>query len=243
MKEQSQILAELINKSQFIVFFGGAGVSTASGIPDFRSATGLYNRENKTNYSPETMLSYPFMLSHPDEFYAYKRENLHYPDAKPNLAHLALARLEAQRPETTIITQNIDGLHQAAGSKNVLELHGSMQRFYCMKCGRDYPASLVWEGQGVPHCPACQGMIRPDVVLYGEALNGRVIRQAESAIRRADLMIVGGTSLVVYPAAGLLHYFHGDNLVLINRDETPYDDDATYVFHDDLGEILDQAIQ
>lgn len=243
MKEQSQILAELINESQFIVFFGGAGVSTASGIPDFRSATGLYNRENKTNYSPETMLSYPFMLSHPDEFYAYKRENLHYPDAKPNLAHLALARLEAQRPETTIITQNIDGLHQAAGSKNVLELHGSMQRFYCMKCGRDYPASLVWEGQGVPHCPACQGMIRPDVVLYGEALNGRVIRQAESAIRRADLMIVGGTSLVVYPAAGLLHYFHGDNLVLINRDETPYDNDATYVFHDDLGEILDQAIQ
>lgn len=243
MKEQSQILAELINESQFIVFFGGAGVSTASGIPDFRSATGLYNRENKTNYSPETMLSYPFMLSHPDEFYAYKRENLHYPDAKPNLAHLALARLEAQRPETTIITQNIDGLHQAAGSKNVLELHGSMQRFYCMKCGRDYPASLVWEGQGVPHCPACQGMIRPDVVLYGEALNGRVIRQAESAIRRADLMIVGGTSLVVYPAAGLLHYFHGDNLVLINRDETPYDDDATYVFHDDLGDILDQAIQ
>lgn len=242
MTRESEILAKLITKSRQIAFFGGAGVSTGSGIPDFRSATGLYNRENNTNYAPETMLSHQFMLEHPREFYAYKRENLHYPDAKPNLAHLALARLEARKPSTTIITQNIDGLHQAAGSKNVLELHGSMQRFYCIKCRRDYPAALVWEGLDVPYCPACGGMIRPDVVLYGEVLNARVIRQAESAVRAADLMIVGGTSLVVYPAAGLLHYFRGANLVLINRDTTPYDNYATYVFHEELGELLDLAI-
>lgn len=242
MKKESEILANLIDKAQFIVFFGGAGVSTGSGIPDFRSATGLYNRENKTNYSPETMLSYDFMVEHPEEFYTYKRENLHYPDAKPNLAHLALARLEAAKPTTTIITQNIDGLHQAAGSKNVLELHGSMQRFYCMKCHRDYPSELVWEDDTAPYCPECQALVRPDVVLYGEVLNNKVIRLAESAVRRADLMIVGGSSLVVYPAAGLLNYFKGGSLVLINRDSTPYDDYASYVFHEDLSEILHQAI-
>ncbi|MCK9246014.1 MAG: NAD-dependent protein deacylase [Anaerolineaceae bacterium] len=238
----TEILNKLINKADNIVFFGGAGVSTASGIPDFRSATGLYNRQRQTNYSPETMLSYQFMLGHPEEFYTYKRENLNYPGAKPNLAHNALARLESLKPNTTVITQNIDGLHQAAGSKNVLEIHGSMQRFYCMDCGRDFPADLVWEGQGVPHCPACEGMIRPDVVLYGEMLDQSVMRRAQSAIQQADLMIVGGTSLVVYPAAGLLQDFRGENLVLINRDPTPYDQLATYVFHEDLGKILDQAI-
>lgn len=242
MKKESEILANLIDKAQFIVFFGGAGVSTGSGIPDFRSATGLYNRENKTNYSPETMLSYDFMVEHPEEFYTYKRENLHYPDAKPNQAHLALARLETAKPTTTIITQNIDGLHQAAGSKNVLELHGSMRRFYCMKCHRDYPSELVWEVNTAPYCPQCQALVRPDVVLYGEVLNNKVIRLAESAVRRADLMIVGGSSLVVYPAAGLLNYFKGGSLVLINRDSTPYDDYASFVFHEDLSEILDQAI-
>lgn len=241
MQAASEILAQLIQKSQFIVFFGGAGVSTGSGIPDFRSATGLYNRENRTNYSPETMLSYNFMLTHPQEFYTYKRENLHFPDAQPNLAHQALARLEKSKP-TTIITQNIDGLHQLAGSSNVLELHGSMRRFYCMNCKHEYPPQLVWEGSEVPTCPACGGLIRPDVVLYGEMLNDKIMRQAESAIRRVDLMIVGGTSLVVYPATGLLRYFRGKNLVLINKDSTPYDDLATYVFHEDLGGLLDQAI-
>jgi len=183
------------------------------------------------------------MVTHPVEFYTYKRENLHFPEAKPNLAHLALARLEARHPDVTVITQNIDGLHQAAGSKNVLEVHGSLQRFYCMKCGRNYPAALVWAGEGVPHCPVCNGMIRPDVVLYGEMLDEQVMMLARSAIRRAELMIVGGTSLVVYPAAGLLQYFHGKALVLINRDPTPYDQAATYVFHEDLGELLDKAIQ
>ena len=242
MKEESRILAGLIEKANAIVFFGGAGVSTASGIPDFRSATGLYNRKQQTSYSPETMLSFRFMVDHPEEFYTYKRENLYYPDAKPNLAHLALARLEARHPDVTVITQNIDGLHQAAGSKNVLEVHGSLQRFDCMKCGREYPAALVWEGQGVPHCPACAGMIRPDVVLYGEMLDERVMLRAQSAIRRADLLIVGGTSLVVYPAAGLLQFFRGKALVLLNRDPTPYDHAATYVFHADLGELLDEAI-
>ena len=239
---EAEILRSLIVDSQRIVFFGGAGVSTGSGIPDFRSATGLYNREQKTNYSPETMLSFDFMVNHPEEFYRYKRENLNFPGAKPNKAHLALARLETARPSTTIITQNIDGLHQTAGSTKVLEIHGSMQRFYCMGCGRDYPTELVWAGEGVPRCPACQGMIRPDVVLYGEMLDQRMMNRAQSAIRGAELMIVGGTSLVVYPAAGLLNYFNGKALVLINRESTPYDHVATYVFHEDLGEILDQAI-
>lgn len=242
MEENSKILKKLIDEADQIVFFGGAGVSTGSGIPDFRSATGLYNRENKTNYSPETMLSYDFMIDHPEEFYAYKRENLHFPDAKPNAAHLALARLEGRKPNTTIVTQNIDGLHQKAGSFNVLEIHGSMQRFYCMECKRDYPADLVWEGQSVPHCPACGGMIRPDVVLYGEMLDNRLMGKVQGAIRRADLMIVGGTSLVVYPAAGLLEYFRGEALVLINRDSTPYDYMATVVFNEDLGDLLDMAI-
>ena len=242
MNDESRLLAKLIARANAITFFGGAGVSTGSGIPDFRSATGLYNRQKKTNYSPETMLSYQFMLNHPDEFFSYLRENLYYPAAKPNLAHLALARLESSHPNVTVITQNIDGLHQAAGSKQVLEVHGSLQRFYCMKCRRDYLAELVWEGEGVPRCPACRGMIRPDVVLYGEMLDEKVMQQAQSAIRRADLMIVGGTSLVVYPAAGLLQFFHGKTLVLINHDPTPYDRMATYVFHEDLGKLLDKAI-
>lgn len=242
MKNASELLSRLIEEAKAIVFFGGAGVSTGSGIPDFRSATGLYNRKQQMNYSPETMLSYQFMIDHPEEFYIYKRENLYYPNAKPNLAHLALARLESFHPDVTVITQNIDGLHQLAGSKNVLEIHGNLQRFYCMKCQRAYPAALVWEGEGIPHCPVCDGMIRPDVVLYGENLDQQVMLRAESTIRRADLMIVGGTSLVVYPAAGLLHYFLGKSLVLINRDPTPYDHVATYVFHEELGNLLDEAI-
>lgn len=242
MEPGSKVLNRLIENAKAIVFFGGAGLSTASGIPDFRSATGLYNRQQHTSYSPETMLSYSFMIRHPEEFYCYLRENLFYPEAKPNLAHLALARLEGHHPDVTIITQNIDGLHQAGGSNNVLEVHGSLQRFYCMKCNRDYPADLLWAGQGVPHCPACEGMIRPDVVLYGETLDEQVMMKAQHAIRKADLLIVGGTSLVVYPAAGLLQFFRGKALVLINRDPTPYDQTATYVFHEDLGEILDGAI-
>ncbi len=241
MKE-AVVLRQLISASERIVFFGGAGVSTDSGIPDFRSATGLYNRQQHTDHSPEEMLSYSFMIAHAAEFYTYLRENLYFPEAKPNLAHLALAQLESNHPDVTVITQNIDGLHQAAGSRNVLEIHGSLQRFYCMNCHRDYSTDLVWEGDGIPHCPACGGMIRPDVVLYGEMLDERVMAKAQSAIRKADLMIVGGTSLVVYPAAGLLQYFRGKALVLINRDPSPYDQTATYVFHEDLGELLDMAV-
>lgn len=235
-------ISKLIQAAARIVFLGGAGVSTASGIPDFRSATGLYNRERHTNYAPETLLSYDFMLGHPEEFYAYMRENLYYPQAKPNQAHKALARLEAGKPATTIITQNIDGLHQKAGSKNVLEIHGSMDRFYCMKCGRKYPTALVWDLSKAPHCPVCGGLIRPDVILYGELLDEELIFQAQNAVRNADLMIVGGTSLVVYPAAGLLHHFHGKKLVLINRDPTPYDSIAAHVLRGDLGQVLDELI-
>lgn len=235
-------ITKLIQAATRIVFLGGAGVSTASGIPDFRSATGLYNRERHTNYEPETMLSYQFMIGHPEEFYAYMRENLHYPQAEPNQAHFSLARLEATKPSTTIITQNIDGLHQKAGSKNVLEIHGNMERFYCMKCERDYPSDLVWELSEVPRCPVCSGLIRPDVVLYGEVLDEELIEQAHRAVSQAELMIIGGTSLLVYPAAGLIHFFREKDLILINRDPTPYDSVASSVLHGDLGKILDELI-
>ena len=235
-------ITHVINAAARIVFLGGAGVSTASGIPDFRSATGLYNQERQTKYTPETLLSYHFMVGHPEEFYAYLRENLHYPKAKPNQAHFSLARLEAAKPSTTVITQNIDGLHQKAGSRNVLEIHGNMERFYCLKCGRDYPADLVWELSEVPRCPVCNGLIRPDVVLYGELLDEGLIEQAQRAISQAELMIIGGTSLLVYPAAGLIHYFRGKNLILINRDPTPYDSIASSVLQGDLGQILNELI-
>lgn len=236
------IITHLINAAARIVFLGGAGVSTASGIPDFRSATGLYNQERQTKYAPETLLSYHFMVRHPEEFYAYLRENLHYPQAEPNQAHFSLARLESAKPNTTIITQNIDGLHQKAGSRNVLEIHGNLERFYCLKCGCDYPSDLVWEISKVPRCPVCGGLIRPDVVLYGELLDEELVEQAQRAISQAELMIIGGTSLLVYPAAGLIHYFRGKDLILINRDPTPYDSIASFVLQGDLGQILDELI-
>lgn len=235
-------ITHLINAAARIVFLGGAGVSTASGIPDFRSATGLYNQERQTKYALETLLSYHFMVGHPDEFFAYLRENLYYPQAEPNQAHFSLARLEAAKPNTTVITQNIDGLHQKAGSRNVLEIHGNLERFYCLKCGCDYPSDLVWEISKVPRCPVCGGLIRPDVVLYGELLDEGLIEQAQRAISQAELMIIGGTSLLVYPAAGLIHYFRGKNLILINRDPTPYDSIASFVLQGDLGQILDELI-
>lgn len=235
-------ITHLINAAARIVFLGGAGVSTASGIPDFRSATGLYNQERQTKYAPETLLSYHFMVRHPEEFYAYLRENLHYPQAEPNQAHFSLARLEAAKPNTNVITQNIDGLHQKAGSRNVLEIHGNIERFYCLKCGHDYSSALVWELSEVPRCPVCGGLIRPDVVLYGELLDEELVEQAHRTVSAAELMIIGGTSLVVYPAAGLIHYFRGKNLILINRDPTPYDSIASFVLHGDLGQILNELI-
>jgi len=221
-----------------VVFFGGAGVSTASGIPDFRSATGLYNQMTGSRYSPETMLSHDFFVRHPDEFYAFLRSSLYYPDAKPNAAHYALAAMEQRVELDAVITQNIDELHQQAGSKTVYELHGSLKRFYCMRCHRAYPAEQAYAGQGTPHCEVCGGLVRPDVVLYGEVLDQNVITASIATVGKADCLIVGGSSLVVYPAAGLLDYFRGDCLILINRDPTPYDRLAQFVFHSDVGEVL-----
>ena len=238
MNQSLELAREYLKTHQKIVFFGGAGVSTASGIPDFRSAAGLYNQITGSRYAPETMLSHTFFLHHPDEFYAFLRKSLYYPDAKPNAAHYALADMERRGKLEAVITQNIDDLHQQAGSKVVHELHGSLKRFYCMRCHRAAPAEQVYSQETTPHCEVCGGLIRPDVVLYGEALDPDVFSASISAIRKADCLIVGGSSLVVYPAAGLLDYFRGDCLILINRDPTPFDSQAEYVFHGDIGEVL-----
>jgi len=230
-------LGEIIARSHRIVFFGGAGVSTESGIPDFRSADGLYSQESGVNYPPEEVLSHSFFISHPEEFYAYYTTNLIHPEARPNTAHLVLAQWERQGILTSVVTQNIDGLHQMAGSKNVLELHGSVHRNYCMTCGRRYGLDVVLAAENVPHCQ-CGGIIRPDVVLYEENLDEAVLNQSMRDISNADTLIVGGTSLNVYPAAGLLQFFSGDNLVLINKDPTPADRRATLVIHAPIGETF-----
>ena len=193
-----------------------------------------------SRYTPETMLSHAFFVRHPDEFYAFLRSSLYYPDAKPNSAHFALVNMENQGKLNAVITQHIDDLHQQAGSKVVLELHGSLKRFYCTRCHRPYPAEQVYFQEPAPHCEVCGGLIRPDVVLYGEPLDEDVLDASIAAIRKADCLIVGGSSLVVYPAAGLLDYFRGNCLILINRDPTPYDHQANFVFHGDVGEVLMQ---
>ena len=228
-------LKKLVDESDNIVFFGGAGVSTESGIPDFRSVDGLYNQQYK--YPPETILSHSFFIAHPDEYYAFHRAKLVAPDAKPNRAHLRLAELEAEGKLKAVITQNIDGLHQAAGSKNVLELHGSIHRCYCMRCGRSYPADKMNLGTGLPMCD-CGGLIRPDIVLYEETLDEDILSKSIHYIRNADVMIVGGTSLAVYPAAGLLNYYRGDKLVLVNRSATPYDAAANLIIHEKIGDVF-----
>ena len=210
-------LQDMINESNRIVFFGGAGVSTESNIPDFRSADGLYKQ--KYRYSPEQIVSHSFFMQHTEEFYDFYKEKMMFLDAKPNKAHLKLAELEAAGKLTAVITQNIDGLHQAAGSKNVLELHGSIHRNYCMRCQKQYSARFVKESKGIPTCD-CGGTIRPDVVLYEEGLDNQIIQKSIRAISEADMLIIGGTSLVVYPAAGFIDYFHGKYLVLINKDAT-----------------------
>lgn len=234
MEEQKR-LRELIEKSRSIVFFGGAGVSTESGIPDFRSEDGLYRTRWK--YPPETILSHDFFLTRPGDFYEFYREKIAQTKARPNPAHLALAQLEREGRLSAVVTQNIDGLHQAAGSKTVWELHGSIHRNYCMACGRRFSLQDVLAQNGVPHCP-CGGVIRPDVVLYGEGLDQEVIQAAVEAISRADLLIIGGTSLAVYPAAGLIDYYRGTELVLINRDATPADEAATLVIREPIGQVL-----
>ena len=236
MKEL-ETLQSWIDQSRSIVFFGGAGVSTESGIPDFRSVDGLYNQHYK--YPPETMLSRSFFDAHPEEFFRFYRDKMLISGAKPNAAHKKLAELEAAGKLRSVVTQNIDGLHQAAGSRRVWELHGSVLRNKCMSCGRPYPTSAVVESQGVPRC-SCGGIIKPEVVLYEESLDSRVLEGALEDIRQADLLIIGGTSLVVYPAAGLIHYYRGDRLVLINKSPTPYDRNADLVLTGAIGEILGQ---
>ena len=230
-----QQLKQWINESKSAVFFGGAGVSTESGIPDFRSVDGLYSQ--KFDYPPETIISHSFFERKPEYFFRFYREKMLPLGFEPNVTHKVLARLEAEGHLAAVVTQNIDGLHQKAGSKRVFELHGSVLRNYCVKCGKFYRAEVVRDARGIPLCD-CGGIIKPDVVLYEEPLDENVMAGAIAAIRKADLLIVGGTSLTVYPAAGLLHYYRGQRLVLINRDETPYDSYANLVFHESLGDIF-----
>lgn len=230
-------LQNVIDNSKRIVFFGGAGVSTESGIPDFRSVDGLYNQ--KYDYPPEQILSHTFFMHSTEEFYRFYRDKMLCLDKKPNKAHLKLAELERAGKLTAVVTQNIDGLHQAAGSKKVYELHGSVLRNYCMKCGKFYTAEYIKNSKGVPKCD-CGGVIKPDVVLYEEGLDDSTVTGALRAIQSADTLIIAGTSLTVYPAAGFISYFNGDNIVLINRDETPFDNKADLVFHEKVGELLGQ---
>ena len=230
-------LQRLIDNSNRIVFFGGAGVSTESGIPDFRSVDGLYNQ--KYDYPPEEILSHTFFERNTEEFYRFYRDKMLCLDKKPNKAHLKLAELEKAGKLSAVVTQNIDGLHQAAGSKRVYELHGSVLRNYCRKCRKFYTAEYIKESAGVPTCE-CGGVIKPDVVLYEEGLDDSVVSGALNAIMQADLLIIAGTSLTVYPAAGFIRYFRGNKIVLINRDSTPFDSQADLVFHDKVGELLDK---
>ncbi len=231
-------LREIIEEAHRIVFFGGAGVSTESGIPDFRSAAGLYNRSSGTRYAPEQILSRSFFDTHPEEFFDYYRAHLVHTEARPNPAHTALANLERAGKLSAVITQNIDGLHQAAGSRRVLELHGSIHRNHCLGCGRSYPLAEVLAQPGVPRCLDCGAVIKPDVVLYEEALDPAVIEASISELAAADVLIVGGTSLQVYPAAGLVRAFGGRELVLINRDATDYDALATLTIREPIGQAL-----
>ena len=230
-----QQLKQWISESKSAVFFGGAGVSTESGIPDFRSVDGLYNQ--KFEYPPETIISHSFFERKPEYFFRFYREKMLPLGFEPNVTHKVLARLETEGHLAAVVTQNIDGLHQKAGSRRVFELHGSVLRNYCVKCGKFYRAEVVRDAKGIPLCD-CGGIIKPDVVLYEEPLDENVMAGAIAAIGKADLLIVGGTSLTVYPAAGLLHYYRGQRLVLINRDETPYDSYANLVFHESLGDIF-----
>ncbi len=230
-------LQNIIDESNSIVFFGGAGVSTESGIPDFRSPDGLYNQ--KYDVPPEELLSHGYFFSHTEKFYEFYREKMICLDAKPNKAHIKLAELEKAGKLKAVITQNIDGLHSAAGSKKVYELHGSVHRNYCLDCGKSYSAEDILASKGVPHC-SCGGLIKPDVVLYGENLDDATVNGALSAIENCDTLIIGGTSLTVYPAAGFVRYFKGKNLVLINMSSTPFDSEADMVIHDKVGEVLDK---
>ena len=238
MTETVKRLKELVDESQRMVFFGGAGVSTESGIPDFRSTDGLYHQEWK--YPPEVILSHTFYESNPEEFFRFYRAKLLAPDAKPNAAHRKLAEWEQSGKLRAVVTQNIDGLHQMAGSRRVMELHGSVHRNYCEACGAFHPLSSILHSEGVPRC-ACGGRVKPDVVLYEEGLNQKILEDSIQAIMEADLLIIGGTSLNVYPAAGLIRYYRGTKLVLINKSAVAQDVAATLVIRDSIGEVLSQV--
>lgn len=230
-------LQEIIDDSDNIVFFGGAGVSTESGIPDFRSESGIFKSLEKYGDTPERLVSHSYYLEHTDKFFSYYKDCLIFPEAEPNPAHYTLARLEKEGKLKAIITQNIDGLHQKAGSKNVLELHGSVYRNYCEICKKEYDLNFILESEGIPHC-TCGGIIKPDVILYEEVLDMNILNKSVEYIMSADTLIVGGTSLVVYPAAGLINYFKGKNLVLINKSQTDYDNLAILVINEAIGETL-----
>lgn len=233
-------LQQWINESNNIVFFGGAGVSTESGVPDFRSVDGLYNQ--KYDYPPETILSHTFYRRMPEEFYRFYRDKMLYPDVKPNQAHLKLAEMEAKGKLKAVITQNIDGLHQAAGSKEVMELHGSVLRNYCEHCHKFFDEKYIMNGTGVPVCDECGGPVKPDVVLYEEGLDNEIMSKSLKYISEADMLIIGGTSLAVYPAAGLIDYYRGHKLVLINMSKTPLDGRADLVIYERIGEVFGKII-
>lgn len=237
-KEKIEHLKQIVRENDNIVFFGGAGVSTESGIPDFRSVDGLYNQ--KYRYPPETMVSHSFYRSHTEEFFDFYRNKMIALEAKPNAAHLKLAELEKQGRVKAVITQNIDGLHYAAGSEKVYELHGSVHRNYCEKCGKFYPVEYVVKADGVPKCE-CSGIVKPDVVLYEEGLDGTVIAGAVQAIRSANVLVIGGTSLAVYPAASFIDYFSGDHLIVINMDKTARDVHADLLINEKIGEVFEQV--
>ncbi len=235
LDEKIETLQLWIKESKRIVFFGGAGVSTESGIPDFRSVDGLYHR--KYAYPPETILSHSFFVSHPKEFYEFYRDKMLYTDAKPNITHTKLAKLEKSGKLSAVVTQNIDGLHQMAGSRNVLELHGSVHRNFCMNCGQFYSLKELIDMPDIPHC-SCGGLIKPDVVLYEEPLKEEIIDAAVRVIAAADMLIIGGTSLNVYPAAGFIRYYKGNKIVLINKSATSFDAEANLLFNQPLGEVM-----
>ncbi|KIL08169.1 NAD-dependent deacetylase [Clostridium botulinum] len=235
-------LSDILKNSNNIVFFGGAGMSTESGIPDFRSANGLFNKKLNVTFTPEQLVSHSFYIRHPEEFFNFYKAKLIYPDAKPNSGHMALAKLEEIGKLKAIVTQNIDGLHQAAGSKNVFELHGSVHRNYCTNCNSFYDSYFILEARGIPTCTKCEGTVKPDVVLYEEGLDDNTITGAIKAISKADTLIIGGTSLVVYPAAGLIDYFRGKNLILINKSSTSADSKANLVINDSVGKVLSEAV-
>lgn len=239
--EKMELLKQMINESGRIVFLGGAGVSTESGIPDFRSENGIFKAIQDFGYPPETLLSRSFFDRHPDVFFKYYRTLLMSGDAKPNRAHYALAKLEQEGKLTAVATQNIDGLHTMAGSRTVFELHGSIKRNHCMKCHKFYDDTFIAQSDGVPRC-TCGGIVKPDVVLYEEGLDYETLNGAVTHIMRADMLIVGGTSLQVYPAAGLIDYYRGNRLVLINKSSTPYDSYADLVINDSIGKVLGEAV-